>query len=247
MNSPSSSLPSSLFPLPFHERKARQGCTLVEMLVVIGIIAALIGASLGGYSFATKHAQAARGRELVSNTATALNVLFQRQNRWPPSLAQEAASGAGRLTARAAACLAVHNLMTLSHTTIDRDGEKVPTLSGLDRCGIVDPWAMEVLKRLPPGDSGLGASVPSGGTVQDRILYFALDLDGDGITEANVGGTTVNIRGNAAVWSCGLDGVLSPYPYAGGGAKGGGGANKGGAASKRSDDIYSWAPRQIVK
>ena len=213
------------------------------MLVVIGIIAVLIAASLGGYSFATKHAQQARGREIVSNTATALNSLFQRQNRWPPRLVQGAKAAEPQLTAEAGACLAVNNLMSLSYTTVEKDGERVYTLSGLDRCGIVDPWAMEVLKRLPPGNGGLNAKVPSGGEVRDHILYYAIDEDGDGITRATVGGTPLEIRGNAAVWSCGMDGVLSPYPYAGGS----GGKGQQQKKSGRSDDIYSWSPHQVVR
>ena len=209
------------------------GFTLIEMLVVIGIIAALIGASLGGYSFATKRAQKARGRELVSNVATALNVLYQRQNRWPPSLLTEA-EGEGRLTARAAACLAVHNLMTLSHTPIDVDGEKVATLSGLDRCGIVSPWALETLKRLPAGDSGLNASVPSGGTVQDHQLHFAVDTEGKGFVEAKLKSKLVKIRGTVAVWSWGMNGVEDDYE---------------GSMSGRGkcDDISSWTRAQEVR
>ena len=241
MNSSSSS--SSLFPLP--SSLSHKGFTLIEMLVVIGIIAVLIAASMGGYSFATKHAQKARGRETVSNAATALGILFQRQNRWPPKLALGARSAEPQLTADVAACLAVNGLMSLSYTTVDDNGEKVYRLSGLDRCGIVDPWAMEVLKRLSPGDSGLNAKVQSGGKVKDHILYYALDEDGDGITEANVGGVALKIRANAVVWSCGLDGVLSPYPFAGEGSAHGP-ANKG-ASTGRSDDIYSWAPQQVVK
>ena len=211
----------------------KKGFTLIEMLVVLGIIAALVGASLGSYSFATKRAQTARGRELVSNVATALNVLYQRQNRWPPRLLTEA-EGEGRLTARAAVCLAVHNLMSLTHTTVEEEGEEIPTLSGLDRCGIVSPWAMEVLKRLPPGDSGLGASVPSGGTVQDHQLHFALDTEGTGFVEVRLKGKTVKIRGTAAVWSWGMNGVEDDYE---------------GSLSGRGkcDDIYSWSRAQEVR
>ena len=238
-------LPSSLFPLP--SSLSHKGFTLIEMLVVIGIIAVLIGATMGGYSFATRHAQKARGREAVSNAATALSILFQRQNRWPPKLAHGAQAGKPQLTADAAACLAANGLMSLSYTTVDDNGEKVYRLSGLDRCGIVDPWAMEVLKRLSPGDSGLNAKVPSGGEVQDHILYYALDEDGDGITVANVGGVTLNIRATAVVWSCGLDGVVSPYPYSGNGGGGGGKGQNKNKSGKLSDDIYSWAPHQVEK
>ena len=218
----------------------RKGFTLIEMLVVIGIISILIGASIGGYSFATKSAQRARGRELVSNTATALQALFQKQNRWPPRLLA-AARGERKLDADAAACLAVNDLMSLSYTTVEQDGEKVYRLSGLDRCGIVDPWATDVLKHTSVGTSGLDERVPSGGKVRDHILYFALDEDGDGITEAKVGGTQVRVRASAVVWSAGLDGVEAPY------GKGQGGKGQQTKQAGKNDDIYSWHPNQVEK
>ena len=213
-------------------RGMRRGFSLIEMLVVIGIIAVLMGTAVGGYSFATKRAQAARGRELVANTATALNLLFQKDGKWPSALLNEAGSGAGRLTARAAACLAVKKLMSLTYTKVEKDGESYYTLSGLDRCGIVTPWAAAALKQAGNGGSE-STKVPMGGTVKDHQLYYALDKTGEGIVEANVGGETLRIRANAVVWSIGPSGgdrSHQPWPY-----------SKG----QRRDDIYSWSASQV--
>ena len=223
---------------------ASSGFTLIEMLVVIGIIVTLMGASIAAYSGMTKRAQQARGRELVANTATALNLLFQRKGKWPEALASEAASKQGRLNARAAACLAVDKLMTLTYRKVENNGESYYTLSGLDRFGIISPWAQAAVKRVGASGGSTALNVPSGGTVEDHILYYALDDDGDGVVEASVGGASLRIRANAAVWCAGMDGVLAPYPYAGGGA-GGGGQSGSHARGRGGDDIYSWAPTQV--
>jgi len=213
----------------------KKGFSLLEMLIVIGIVAVLMGVGMGGYTMMTKRAQKAQGRELVSNTATALNLLFQKFNRWPTALKNEASSGQGRLRARPAACLAVNNLMSLTYKRTEKDGESYYTLSGADQFGIISPWAAAVVKRAGTSGGGSGRRVPSGGTVDDHVLYYALDLDGDGITEAKVGGQTLRVRANAAVWCAGLDGKIDDYPYV------------GGSGNHKTDDIYSWAPNQVER
>jgi prepilin-type N-terminal cleavage/methylation domain-containing protein len=67
----------------------KKGFTLIEMLVVIGIIAVLVGASIGGFSAMTKSAENTKCQELVSNTATALTAMFQDTGVWPQRLANQ--------------------------------------------------------------------------------------------------------------------------------------------------------------
>ena len=204
----------------------KRAFTLIEMLVVIGIIAILAGATLAAFSRVTKRAQIARGRELVANTATALNVFFEKQRAWPKRMLTEA-SGAGILTAEVAAPLAIKGLMSLSY---DKSAKR---LTGLDRFGIVTPWATDVLKRLPNG-SGDSTKVPSGGTIQDHRLHFALDDDGDGITEVKLGSRSVRVRANAVVWCWGMNGREDDHD-----------ASQSGRG--KADDIYSWSAEQEEK
>lgn len=215
----------------------KRGFTLVEMLVVIGIIAVLIGASIGGYSAMTKTAEKAKCQELVSNAATALTQLFQQEGNWPKRLALKGGSD-GELDADAAIPLAKGKYFSLTTTGSGKNLK----LAGLDKFGIVTPWATAIIKRK--GSSAQVSDQVNGvSTVKDHILHYALDLDGDGVIKgANVGGKAIDIRATAAVWCCGKDGVMSPYPYGGGGG-GDAGANKGKSGGK-TDDVYSWAPGQ---
>ena len=197
----------------------RKGFTLVEMLVVLGIIAVLVGATIGGYSKFAATAEKVRCQELVANTATALTALFQQDGAWPRALRTNGATD-GELDKDAAYPLAAGGYLSLTVA----DGK----LAGLDRFGVVSPWATDHIKRRGSSAS-LGDKVALG-TLQDHILHYALDLDGDGIIEgANVGGEAVDIRATAAVWCCGKDGKIEAY-------------SKG----LRKDDVYSWTKGQTV-
>ena len=215
----------------------KRGFTLVEMLVVIGIIAVLIGASIGGFSAMTRSAEKAKAQELVSNVATALTALYQQEGNWPKRLATNGSKD-GELDENAAIPLARGKYMSLSTKGTDKDTK----LAGLDRFGIVSPWATAVIKRR--GTAAQKSDIVTGtSTIQDHILHYALDVDGDGVIKgANVGGVSVDIRATAAVWCSGRDGVMDPYPYVGNG-----GGKKGqnqSSSGKRSDDMYSWTPGQ---
>ena len=198
----------------------RKGFTLIEMLVVIGILVTLMGVTIASVSKFLRTAEKARCQELVANTATALVALYQQEGAWPKALIRNHNSEQG-LDEKAAVPLARGNYMTL---TLNSSSTQ---LSGYDRLGIVTPWAAAVVKRM--GNSASGSSpVPGGGTVQDHVLRYALDLDGDGVIPGvTVGGEAVDIRATAAVWCCGKDGKLEAY-----------------SRGLRHDDVYSWTPGQ---
>ena len=64
------------------------------------------------------------------------------------------------------------------------------------------------MKRLAArGTVALSTKVPSGGTIQDHRLRFAIDDDLDGIVKASPEGyDSVRVRANAIVWCAGRDG-----------------------------------------
>lgn len=210
------------------EIRRKNGFTLLEMLVVIGIIAILGGASMLGYSKIVKSAKKAKTQELVSNAATALtHILSKNDGVWPDDLIARVSSGNGKLDADTAKVFIRFSLLGLSYNQKTANGDSSQyRLTGKDRCGIVDADAEAVLKRSTQASTG--TKVPTGGTIADHILRFAIDEDGDGITEAQVeGGGTLKIRATAVVWAAGPDGKVDYGSYG------------------RNDDVYSWRPAQI--
>ena len=202
------------------KRGMRKGFTLIEMLVVIGIIAILIGASIGGFSSMTRAAEKAKAQEVVSNAATALTALFQREGRWPKRLIDR---NNKQLDKDAALPLAKGGYFSLTTKGSGKDME----LAGLDQFGIVTPWAAAILKRRG-SEAKLTDAVTGKTKVEDHILYYALDLSGQGVVEAQVGGETVKIRATAAVWCIGKSGGDKdgkPMAY---------------STGVKRDDVYSW-------
>lgn len=201
-----------------------RGFTLIEMLVVIGIIAILVGTSIAGFSGITKSAEKAKGQELVANAATALTALFQEEGCWPKKLAAEGKTD-GRLDEKVCVALAKSRYFSLSYDA------QTMKLTGHDRFGILTPWGATAVKRIGV-KADLSTKVNSLSTVEDHVLYYALDLDGDGVIKgANVGGESVDVRATAIVWSIGKSGGNKgkPWPY---------------KTGLKKDDIYSWTPAQ---
>ena len=204
----------------------KKGFTLIEMLVVIGIIIVLLGAAVSSFSRMTKSAEKAKVQELVSNAATALTAYFQTEGAWPKAIRD----GDGRLDAKQALVIA-RGYFSLN--TDSSDPKSATKLVGLDRFGIVTPWAQAVLKRLG-ANATESSSVNGSSTVRDHILYYSVDLNGDGVIEGqelrNLTGIE-RIRATAAVWCCGKSGKLETDYTRG----------------RKRDMVYSWTYGQTQK
>lgn len=172
----------------------RKGFTLVEILVVLGILGLLMGAFVFAFSSAPEKANKAKCYNFVKQVETALGAA-----NWTPALysGANAESGLDETVAYAIAS-------KLEYTT--KNGK----LTGHGRFGVVTPWAEAVIKDRG-SDCTLSTRVPGGGTIRDHRLRYALDGDEDGIVEAVVGGETVSIRATVAVWCGGADGEIKPY------------------------------------
>lgn len=200
----------------------KRAFTLIEMLVVIGIIVILVGASLSGFGAMRKSAERARARELCLQVKTALESIWDADGIWPKVIRQKSSAADSVLDEEVAYELAKRGTMAL---TYNDDSQKT---TGIDRFGILSPWGMEAVKNR--GSSASLSTSVGDATVKDHLLRFKVDLDGDGVIDgASVGGESVNIRGTVAVWCAGKDGKMESY-------------HKG----VKSDDIYTWAPGQTV-
>lgn len=170
----------------------RTGFTLIEMLVTIGIIVALVAAVTAAYSKIIKTAQRTKARELVQETALALQAMNLKTGAWAPVLLSGAQNGV--LNERVA--IALDGYMALNS-----EGGK---LVGTDRFGLLSTWGREIVKAH--GNS------TTRGMIEKHLLHYAIDNDEDGIIKGvDVGGEVVNVRATAIVWCAGSDGVIEPY------------------------------------
>lgn len=204
----------------------KRGFTLIEMLIVIGIIAILSAVSAFSYGKVIERTQTAKLQELVHEVQTGLVQILQKDDSWPHALLTEAASGNGQLKPEIGGILAKRGVISLSYEATSRDGTTYYKLTGLNKFGILTPWAEDVVRRLVKGGKlSESTKVPTGGTIESHRLRFAVDSDYSGkVVISGEGGISCTVRANACVWSAGKDGVFGT-----------------------KDDVKSWAKGQEVR
>ena len=191
------SLPSTPYPQFPGRPPRRGGFTLVEMLVVIGIISILLASIMPAYTYIQKVALQTRAQELVSNAATALTLYIERERVWPDEILQS------RGVFDEKVCYVLQDVGLLDVTTLsgyDNDGKPKINKDSPDRFGLLDPWGQKLLKRNPK-------MTTASEDIKKHLLQFRIDTDFNGmVTSSDKLGPVpkgMKIRAQAIVWSRG--------------------------------------------
>jgi len=182
----------SAFP---SSRPPTAGFTLIEMLVVIGILGILAATLITSFSHVKMTARQAQAQTLAAETATALTLYLQQERGWGKVLPAKEEMDAE-------ACRVLQEMNLLDLTTYKKDSSGNLTIEinpdSLDRYGLLDPWGRAKLR----GSPNLGE-----GDVAEHRLQIRLDMDFDGYVDANEGAPEgMKVRAAVIVWSRGPDG-----------------------------------------
>ena len=176
----------------------RNGFTLVEMLVVIGMLGILAATLIASFSHVKTTARQTQAQALVAETATAFNIYLQQEREWPAAWLD-----ATEMDENVCAIFQTKHLLDL--TTWSTNGVAI-NKNSLDRFGELDPWGRAALRRNP-GITSASAVVEGGRKISDHRIQYRLDRNYDGYVDAGEGSPKgAKIRASVLVWSRGPDG-----------------------------------------
>jgi len=189
--------------------KRRRGFTLVEMLVVIGILGILSAALLSSFSHVQSAARKAEAQKQVAEVATALTVFLQLERTWPQEWLDK-----GKREMDIEMCWYMQSRKLLDVTTFLYEGSTVKPMTAdnlndqsLDRFGMLDPWGRRALKKSKVKSKGLEDKPPA--EAENHLIQFRLDKNYDGWVDQSEGlpGKGGKVRASVLVWSRGPDGL----------------------------------------
>ena len=206
------------------EYKHRSGFTLVEMLIIIGIIGILAGALVTGAGHLRRVAVRTKAQNAVTDTKVALTIYLQNEREWHETMIDRL-----EVDYDVAKILSRNKLLD---AVVPNDPA---TSTSLDRFGLLDEWGRKSL-RENPNITTASQRGSDGIPVEDHRIQFRLDTDYDGYVDGNEGAPKgLKIRSSVIVWSRGPDGqddFASSNPKA--------------KAHYPFDDLISWEHSKVV-
>ncbi|MFO7936460.1 MAG: prepilin-type N-terminal cleavage/methylation domain-containing protein [Kiritimatiellia bacterium] len=178
-----------------YEKSRVSGFTLIEMLVIIGILGIIAATLLPSVTHLKKAAKRAKALTTVTDAKVAMNLYLQQKRAWSATMLE-----AREIDYNVAKELSDEDLLDL---VVPDDPS---TSTSLDRFGLLDDWGRDQLRRNPDVTSETHTGT-DGVDISDHRIQFRLDENYDGYVDGSEGSPLgLKIRGNVILWSRGPDG-----------------------------------------